>query len=86
MSVQFIVLSTVLIGSAALSIDVGMMYMTRAELQNAADAAAMAAASELGLHGGTQAMIEARRVGVEYAEMNQVHGEEIGRASCRGRV
>lgn len=38
---------TVLIGMAALAIDVGMLYSTRTELQRTADAAAIAAASQL---------------------------------------
>jgi Flp pilus assembly protein TadG len=36
---------TMLLGFAALVVDVGMMYVTKAELQNAADAAALAGAS-----------------------------------------
>lgn len=40
-----LVLLVVLIGFASLTLDVGAMYNTRADLQNAADAAAMAAAS-----------------------------------------
>ncbi len=37
----------VLLSFAALTVDVGQIYNARAELQNAADAAAMAAASQL---------------------------------------
>jgi hypothetical protein len=38
---------TVIIGFAALAIDIGMLYVTQAEMQRAADAAAMAATWEL---------------------------------------
>ena len=41
------VMSTVLIGCAALAIDVGMLYNVRVELQRTADAAALAGASKL---------------------------------------
>jgi Flp pilus assembly protein TadG len=41
------VMSTVLIGFAALAIDVGMLYDVRVELQRTADAAALAGASKL---------------------------------------
>ena len=43
--VQVTVMLTVIIGFAALTIDVGTLYRARAELQTAADSAAMAAAS-----------------------------------------
>lgn len=42
------ILLPVLIGFAALAVDVGYMYATRNELQNAADAAALAGATQLG--------------------------------------
>ena len=42
------VLLVVLLGFTVLAVDVGYMYNTRAELQNAADAAAMAAAVAMG--------------------------------------
>ena len=45
--VQVAVLGTVLVGFAALSVDVGAMYVVRAELQRCADSAALAAASAL---------------------------------------
>ncbi|MBU0616443.1 MAG: hypothetical protein KKI02_01865, partial [Planctomycetes bacterium] len=38
---------TVIIGFAALAVDIGMLYATHAEMQRAADSAAMAAAWEL---------------------------------------
>ena len=42
-----LVMLVVLIGFASLTLDVGAMYNTRADLQNAADAAAMAGAAAL---------------------------------------
>ena len=43
--VQVAVLLTVLLGFVALTVDVGLMYNTKAELQAAADAAALAGAA-----------------------------------------
>ncbi len=45
--VQVAISLTVLCGMAALGVDVGWMYLTRTELQAAADSAALAAASQL---------------------------------------
>jgi hypothetical protein len=50
------VFMVVLLGFAALTIDVGVMYNTRADLQQAADAAALAAASSL----ASDAMMQVR--------------------------
>ncbi len=47
-AVQVAVASTALIGLAALGVDVGLMYAAKADLQKVADAAALAAASQLG--------------------------------------
>jgi hypothetical protein len=44
-AVQVLVMLTVLLGFAALTVDIGTLYRARAELQVAADAAALAAAS-----------------------------------------
>ena len=44
-AVQVMVLLVVMLGFAALTVDVGMMYNTRADLQRAADASAMAGAA-----------------------------------------
>jgi Flp pilus assembly protein TadG len=46
-AVQTAVMSALLIGCAALAVDVGMMYSARTELQRAADAAALAGVSGL---------------------------------------
>jgi hypothetical protein len=50
--VQVAVMSTVIMGMAAMAIDVGSMYTVQAELQSVADAAALAAAAQLGGQGG----------------------------------
>ncbi len=50
---------TTLLGMAALVVDVGRLYNTRASLQNAADAAALAATMDLGETNYTQAMVTA---------------------------
>ncbi len=47
MAVYTLVLMFVLLGFASLTIDIGVMYNTRADLQKAADAAALAGASAL---------------------------------------
>jgi uncharacterized membrane protein len=46
-SILFVLMLAVMIGAAGLGIDVGRLYLARAETQNAADACALAAAAEL---------------------------------------
>ncbi|MGI6551003.1 MAG: pilus assembly protein TadG-related protein [Syntrophomonadales bacterium] len=65
------VLMVGLMGCAALVIDVGAMYSTKAELQNAADAAALAAARRLPNIGAAITTAE------YYAELNGVEEYEI---------
>lgn len=77
-AVVLLVLMTVLLGFAALTVDVGAIYGTRADLQRAADAAAMAATIELsnsGLRaeGRAAARLEAQRI----VEANPVLGETV---------
>lgn len=62
---------TVLLGFAALSIDIGYLYMIRGELQNAADAGALAAAGQLAAF-STDRLTLARQMAVEYAGKNMV--------------
>ena len=47
-------LLVVLIGFGALALDLGRLFILRSEMQNAADAAALAAARELGREAGAQ--------------------------------
>lgn len=59
-------LMVVLMGFAALAIDVGMVAFTKGKLQNAADAAALAGAHELPNEG------KAKTEAIKYAELNGV--------------
>jgi Flp pilus assembly protein TadG len=63
-AVLTVVMLVVLIGFASLTIDVGVMFNTRAELQNTADAAALAGAQML------PDGAAARQTAVEYANRN----------------
>jgi len=72
---------TVLIGFAALAVDVGMLYNVRAELQRTADSAALAAAWELydqdrltGTPYMADDILAARQTAADYAVINAVHG------------
>ena len=74
-AVQVAVSLTTLIGFSALAVDVGVMYTARAELQRTADAAALAAAAELGGQAaGAAAQDAAREVATQFAELNKVAG------------
>ncbi len=65
---------TVLLGFAALTIDLGYLYLVRTELQVSADAAALAAAGELAtLDGDRLALARARAQ--EYAAKNKISNE-----------
>ena len=66
------VTAPVLMGFAALTIDIGQMYSVRAELQNAMDAAALAGASALALDAD---LVRARAHGV--AALNTVNGDPV---------
>lgn len=62
------IMLVVLIGFAALVIDIGKLYKTRSELQNAADSAALAGAS--GLRGDAAGIEEARVRAKDFAELH----------------
>ncbi len=66
--------SFVLVGFAALSVDVGHLYSTRAELQRTADAAAMAAASQLADYTSGDPLTAARAAAQDMATRNTVLG------------
>ncbi len=77
-----VVVGTVILAFSALTIDVGLMYNTRAELQRTADAAALAGAMRLmnpdRLKGSADlaaAIADARVKVGEYAGYNNVHGD-----------
>jgi hypothetical protein len=63
---------TVLLGFSALVVDMGMVYSTRAELQRAADAAAISAALKLGDYSGGSGMTAARLAAQESLNANRV--------------
>lgn len=69
---------TTLCGFAALSVDVGVMYYGRAELQRTVDAAALAAANKLGDNSEGQAEANARAAAVNFGNRNAVLGNQIG--------
>lgn len=68
---------TVLLGFAALAIDVGRVYDARAELQRTADASAMAAAAELGSSGEGDPLARAKVAATDYAARNEVMNEPL---------
>jgi len=70
--VQVAIAMTALMGFSALAIDVSMMYNARTELQRAADAAALAAASALGDYSQGSPLATARQLAAEFANANTV--------------
>lgn len=64
---------TVALGVAALAVDTGLMFSARQELQSAADAAALAAASQLGAR--ADALDRARTEAQKFANANRVAGD-----------
>jgi len=71
------VLIPLLVGMAALAIDVGMLYNARAELQRSADAAALAAASDLGDYSHGDPLVNARNRAAQFTQLNQVMGSGV---------
>jgi Flp pilus assembly protein TadG len=76
-AVQVMVLLTVLIGFAALTVDVGAMYNARADLQRTVDAAALAAADALGNFGTADPIELAKSRAADYVSMNPVFGKPL---------
>ena len=76
--VQVAVIMGVLIGAAAFSVDVGVMYNTRGDLQRAADAAALAAAEAMSNGDrNLDRVTRARNAAVKYVGLNHVMGESL---------
>ncbi|MCG3136430.1 MAG: hypothetical protein HJJLKODD_00263 [Phycisphaerae bacterium] len=80
--VQVAVGMTAIIGFATLAIDVGLMYSSKAQLQNVADAAALAAAAELGNFQKAEELQTttvqlATDAAIDYAGKNEVLGESL---------
>jgi len=65
--------SVVGLGITALAVDTGLMYSAKQELQSAADATALAAASQLGATSNAQAL--ALQEGASFANLNQIMGD-----------
>lgn len=76
-AVQVAVFIVVILGFAALTVDVGALYNVRADLQRTADAAALAAAARLSDYGGGNPEDLARVVAQEYTEKNSVFGRTL---------
>lgn len=75
---QVAVSLTTLVGFMALAVDVGVMYNSKAELQRTADAAALAAAAELGDYSQGDPLSMAVTVAGNYASTNQVLNAPLG--------
>jgi Flp pilus assembly protein TadG len=74
--VQVAIMSTIIMGFSALAVDLGLLYTSRAELQAAADAAALAAASQLGGSSSQEnPEVLARQAAAEYAARHRVFGD-----------
>lgn len=73
-----LIMLTVLIGFAALAVDVGMLYSARWDAQKAADAGALAAASAFGEYGGATGSDSARARAVRFATANKILHRSIG--------
>ncbi len=68
---------TVLLGFSALAFDVGVMYNTKADLQRAADASALAAASRLAEYDAGDPLELARNAAHQYIAQNPVFGQTL---------
>lgn len=76
--VQVAVMSTVIVGMGALAVDVGSLYSAKAEMQAAADAAALAAAGSLAGDGVNSPAELARQVADQIARLNTIGGRHVG--------
>lgn len=76
-AVQVAVLLVVLLGFAALTVDVGAMYNARNDLQRTADAAALAAAGRLSDWSQGDPMEAARTVASDYTGSNRVFNHDM---------
>ena len=75
--VQCAVMGTVLIGFAALAIDVSVICNAKGELQRTADAAAMAAAARLAAFNEGDPQTLARQAALTYTQNNSVLGRQM---------
>ncbi len=66
-----------ILGFAALTIDLGALYNTRADLQRSCDAAALASAAKLSDWSGGDPSDAARQAALDYVERNSVFGHSV---------
>jgi hypothetical protein len=76
-AVQVAVMLVVLIGFAALTVDLGAMYNTKGDLQRTVDAAALAAASKLADWSQGDPADAARQAALDYVRNNPVMGKTM---------
>lgn len=76
-AVYLAISSTVIIGMAALAIDISALYQAQSELQRSTDAAALAAAAELAAGVGIDVEDNAIEAADQLARMNNVFGREV---------
>ena len=76
-AVQVALSLTVLVGFTGLTVDVGAMYNAKSDLQRAADAAALAAASRLASYSEGDPLLLARAQADNYVSRNKVFGREL---------
>lgn len=76
-AVKVAILSVLLVGFAALGVDVGLIYNARIELRRAVDASALAAASALKDTVGAQDFDDARAIAIDCAARNKVAGDPL---------
>ncbi len=79
-AVVVVLMIPVLIGFAALTVDVGVMYSTRADLQRSADAGALAAAAAYSKPTSASAadrLAASRATGLSFVETNKVLGTAV---------
>ena len=77
-AVYLAISSAVVIGMAALAVDIGMLYQAQAELQRSADAAALAAAGQLASEDIEDPEVAATLAAQEVAQMNAVLRQATG--------
>jgi Flp pilus assembly protein TadG len=81
--VLMVLVMVVLLGAAALAIDVGILYTARTQCQNAADSGALACAGHMlslnNLNAGAVTQIKSK--GVEYANYNQILSQPVAISS-----
>lgn len=76
-AVQVGVFLVVLLGFAALTVDLGAMYNTRADLQRSVDAAALAAAARLSEFADGDSVTVAKQAAADYIARNKVFGKTM---------